>query len=165
MLGNDNESIFISVRNTIRCMLKQELIEKGFSKIGLLIEPTEDKGGIASLMCGLQDDITKTIFTLMGLSISDENIANSYFNKVGSIENYEDIDTITEEIFGILKEYSSMCSVPGRERVTEIATKVIDGLLSDDKETALVYLRDEVELSEEECTFFGIDYKEMISTE
>mgnify|MGYP006990150156 FL=1 len=58
-----------------------------------------------------------------------------------------------------------MCSVPGRERVTEIATKVIDGLLSDDKETALVYLRDEVELSEEECTFFGIDYKEMISTE
>lgn len=161
MLYKDNEVIFISVQKAIGCMLKQELIEKSFIKAGLLIEPNEDKGSVSSLMCGLQDDITKTIFELMGLSINNENITCQYYEKVNSIEHYNDIDDITMDIFNILKEYSNLCSNPSKGRVIEIATKVIDGLLADDKEAALVYLRDEVEFSEEECMFFGIDYDEI----
>lgn len=50
---------------------------------------------------------------------------------------------------------------PSEYRLSEIATKCIDGLREDDEESALVYLRDEVELTEEECEYFGVDYEEM----
>lgn len=165
MLHKDNEIIFISVRKAIRCMLKQELVEKSFIKAGLLIEPNEDKGSISSLMYGLQDDITQIIFELMGLSVHDENISFPYYKMVNSINIYDDIDNIAESIFDMLKGYSNLCNLPAKGRVTEIASKVIDGLIVDDKDAALVYLREEVELNKEECDFFGVDYKEMISTE
>jgi hypothetical protein len=50
---------------------------------------------------------------------------------------------------------------PTEDRFSEIASKCIDGLLEDDEEQALIYLRDEVELTEEECQYFGVDYDEM----
>lgn len=50
---------------------------------------------------------------------------------------------------------------PTEDRLSEIATKCIDGLIEDDEEQALIYLRDEVELTEEECEYFGVDYDEM----
>lgn len=43
-------------------------------------------------------------------------------------------------------------------RMTEIATLCKDGLMEDDKLSALEYLRDTVELSPYECDFFEVDF-------
>ena len=50
---------------------------------------------------------------------------------------------------------------PTEDRLSEIATQCISGLREDDEEQALIFLRDEVELTEEECEYFGVDYDEM----
>ena len=50
---------------------------------------------------------------------------------------------------------------PTEDRLSEIASQCIDGLRLDDEEQALIFLRDEVELTEEECEYFGVDYDEM----
>lgn len=50
---------------------------------------------------------------------------------------------------------------PTEDRLSEIATQCISVLLQDDEEQALIFLRDEVELTEEECEYFGVDYDEM----
>lgn len=50
---------------------------------------------------------------------------------------------------------------PTEDRLCEIASKCMDGLREDDETSALIYLRDEVELTEEECEYFGVDYDEM----
>jgi len=47
------------------------------------------------------------------------------------------------------------------ERLVEIASLVIDGLKTDDEDSAMEYLADTVELTEEEAEFFGIDYQNM----
>ena len=49
------------------------------------------------------------------------------------------------------------------ERLVEIASLVIDGLKTDDEDSAMEYLADTVELSEKEAEFFDIDYQEMMS--
>lgn len=42
------------------------------------------------------------------------------------------------------------------ERLVEIASKAIDGLLEDDRESAMEYFKEEMELSDYEMKFFGI---------
>lgn len=46
-------------------------------------------------------------------------------------------------------------------RLIDIAIMAIDGLIQDDRTEAMIYLRDTMELTEDECELFGIDYKEM----
>ena len=50
---------------------------------------------------------------------------------------------------------------PTEDRLSEIATQCIDELRQYDEEQGLIFLRDEVELTEEECEYFGVDYDEM----
>lgn len=45
-------------------------------------------------------------------------------------------------------------------RMSEIASRAIDGLREDDEENALDYLYHEVELDEEECEYFGVPIEE-----
>lgn len=47
------------------------------------------------------------------------------------------------------------------ERLVEIASLAISGLQEDDEDSAMEYLSDTVELSEEEAELFDIDYREM----
>ena len=47
--------------------------------------------------------------------------------------------------------------IPNWHRMSEIASKAIDGLIEDDPYEAETYLSEEVELSYEECVYFGID--------
>lgn len=46
------------------------------------------------------------------------------------------------------------------DRMSEIASKAIDGLIEDDEYEAKIYLREEVELDEEESEYFGVDLSE-----
>ena len=46
------------------------------------------------------------------------------------------------------------------ERLVEIASKAIDGLLEDDRESAIEYLVGEVELDDYEMKFFGVIERE-----
>ena len=50
---------------------------------------------------------------------------------------------------------------PTEDRLSEIATQCIDGLRQDDEEQAMIFLRNEVELTEDECEYFGVDYDDM----
>ena len=43
------------------------------------------------------------------------------------------------------------------DRLSEIATLAIDGLIQDDEDSAYEYFRDAIELTEEEAKYFGID--------
>lgn len=50
------------------------------------------------------------------------------------------------------------CEKPiGYDRMSEIASKAIDGLREDDEETAREYLMEEVELDEAELEYFGLE--------
>lgn len=51
------------------------------------------------------------------------------------------------------------------DRMVEIATQVIHGLIEDDEYEALLYLHDTVELTEEEANFFGVDFSSLDSDE
>lgn len=42
-------------------------------------------------------------------------------------------------------------------RMSEIATKAIDGLFEDDSESAYEYCKDEIEMTEEEMDYFGVE--------
>lgn len=76
--------------------------------------------------------------------------------------NYGHYDLTEAEAMSIFMDRNSIFSKrPNEDRLSEIATKCIDGLREDDEESALVYLRDEVELTEKECEYFGVDYDEM----
>lgn len=46
-------------------------------------------------------------------------------------------------------------------RMAELASLAIDGLIEDDENEALIYLRDTMDLTQEECKYFGIDYEKM----
>ena len=51
---------------------------------------------------------------------------------------------------------------PTEDRLSEIATDCIDALLEEaDNSYSLQFLRDEVELTEDECEYFGVDYDKM----
>lgn len=54
---------------------------------------------------------------------------------------------------------------PSYERLSEIATLLLDGLLQDDESEAFIYLKETVNLSEEECEYFDIDYANLMSSE
>lgn len=43
-----------------------------------------------------------------------------------------------------------------RNRLEELATKLVDGLMQDDKESAMEYFKEECEMEEYEMGFFGI---------
>lgn len=76
--------------------------------------------------------------------------------------NYGHYDMTEKQATELFLDINSMYDErPTENRLSEIASKCIDGLLEDDRETALEYLRDEVELTEEECEYFGVDYDEM----
>ena len=42
------------------------------------------------------------------------------------------------------------------DRLSEIATQALHGLLEDDKESAMEYFRDTIDLTDEEREYFGI---------
>lgn len=46
------------------------------------------------------------------------------------------------------------------DRMCEIASKSIDGLMEDDEESAKEYLQNEVELDESEAEYFGVEFDE-----
>lgn len=48
-----------------------------------------------------------------------------------------------------------------KERLAEIATWAIDGLMQDDEESALEYFTDTLELTEEEAKYFGVDFDKL----
>lgn len=50
---------------------------------------------------------------------------------------------------------------PSYDRLSEIASLAIDGLLQDDEEQALIYLNETLELDVDECNYFGIDIAKM----
>lgn len=52
---------------------------------------------------------------------------------------------------------------PNYYRLCEIASKVIDGLIEDDEETAYEYLAREVEIDSHEADYFGLD-KELLDS-
>lgn len=43
-----------------------------------------------------------------------------------------------------------------KERLCELLTLAIDGLLEDDHESAMEYFRDSMDMSKEELEFFGV---------
>ena len=45
----------------------------------------------------------------------------------------------------------------GYDRMTEIASKAIDGLREDDEDEAQEYCRNEIEMDDEELEFFGLE--------
>lgn len=47
-----------------------------------------------------------------------------------------------------------------KERLSEIADYVIWGLIEDDRESAIEYLREEVGMSKEELEWFGVEIDE-----
>ena len=48
----------------------------------------------------------------------------------------------------------------GYDRMTEIASKAIDGLREDDEESAQEYCREEIEMDDTELEFFGLNESE-----
>lgn len=50
------------------------------------------------------------------------------------------------------------------ERMVEIASLLISGMLECDEESTMEYLADTVELTEEEASFFDIDYQKMMTS-
>lgn len=48
------------------------------------------------------------------------------------------------------------------KRLAEVAAMAIDGLIQDDRTEAMIYFRDTMELTKDECEFFGINYTEMM---
>lgn len=84
------------------------------------------------------------------------------WNETTQSLNYGHYDLTEQQAMKLFMNTESLYSQrPTEDRLSEIATKCIDGLLEDDEEQALIYLRDEVELTEEECEYFGVDYDEM----
>ena len=73
--------------------------------------------------------------------------------------NYGHYDMTEANAMRLFMNPYSQC--PTEDRLSEIATQSIWGLIEDDKEQALIFLRDEVELTKEECEYFGVDYDEM----
>ena len=53
-------------------------------------------------------------------------------------------------------KYANMEIDMTAERLVEIATLAIQGLLEDDEETAMEYFAETMELTEEEREFFGV---------
>lgn len=47
-----------------------------------------------------------------------------------------------------------------KERLTEVATNVIWGLIEDDRESALKYFKDTCDMSVEELKYYGVDLTE-----
>lgn len=47
------------------------------------------------------------------------------------------------------------------ERLVEIASMALDGLICDDEDSAMEYFADAIELTREECELLGVDYEEM----
>ena len=60
-----------------------------------------------------------------------------------------------------LNPYSLYSKCPLEDRLDEIASKCIHGWIDDNDEAAFECLRDEVQLTEEECEYFEVDYDEM----
>lgn len=50
-------------------------------------------------------------------------------------------------------------------RLSEIASLCVEGLIEDDYDSAMEYFRDAIEMTEEECEYFDIDYDDMMSEE
>lgn len=50
-------------------------------------------------------------------------------------------------------------------RLSEIASLLKDGIIEDDYDSAMEYFRDTLQLTEEECDYFDIDYDEMMGDE
>lgn len=47
-------------------------------------------------------------------------------------------------------------------RLRDIAAYAIAGLMTDEPDEALKYFRDTIEMTKDECEFFGIDYEKMM---
>lgn len=101
------------------------------------------------------DDETKswgngTYFTLFGGENELEQLhlymtaLSEYLHKVGGFRSYNKMVRELDE--------RTICY----ERMSEIASKAIDGLVEDGDVEAAIYLRDEIELDEEEAKYFGV---------
>ena len=76
--------------------------------------------------------------------------------------NYGHYNLTEQQAMRLFMDTDSLYSKrPTEDRLSEIASSCIDGLMLDDEEQALIYLRDTVELTKEECEYFGIDYDDM----
>lgn len=100
------------------------------------------------------------IYVVLGRQIIGDRFAVwTCWNETTQSLNHGHYDMTEQAAMRLFFDTRSQC--PTEDRLSEIASKCIDGLREDDEEQALIYLRDEVELTEEECDYFGIDYDEM----
>lgn len=65
-----------------------------------------------------------------------------------------------EELEDAIEYIRTVKGLPNWYRMSEIATKAIDGLIQDDPYEAEIYLEEEIEITEEEAKYFGIEVKE-----
>jgi hypothetical protein len=64
----------------------------------------------------------------------------------------------TKRAYPVPKEEVAMDTL----RLRDIAQYAIDGLMHDEPNEALKYFRDTIEMTKDECEFFGIDYEKMM---
>ena len=64
---------------------------------------------------------------------------------------YNDFIDFVKDIMNLTETYISY------NRMSEIASKAIDGLIEDNKGEAFIYLRDEIELEGKEWEYFGVE--------
>lgn len=83
------------------------------------------------------------------------NCVNWYGNEV-----YGDVYSSRQDVLNmldIIEDKSDRYPQFTKDRLVELLTLAIDGLLEDDEESAREYFRESMEMSEEEAEFFGID--------
>ena len=75
--------------------------------------------------------------------------------------NYGHYDMFEDEAMRLFLNTDSLFDKrPVEDRLDEIATKCIHQLLEEDYDDAMEFLRDEIDLSEDECEYFEVDLED-----